>query len=390
MSRGLAACGCDVKLLTDVWASPDSGRWLPARWRQRFHSDISRQNVNSWNVSALLLQCRLAASRLTTWQRIFETDRWFQRRAARLIRELVDGCETKPIVFAYSYAAKEIFETARQLGCPTILGQIDPGPVEMRLVQQLESKYDFQNSEWPVRDYWDDWKQECELADMIVVNSEWSRTALLEEGVEASRIKVIPLAYERVPDDSYSKKQCPGQFTSHRPLRVLFLGQVNLRKGIKEMAEAVRLLQNQPVEWTIVGGGDPTLLNELRALPQTVVTGPVSREEVIGFYRDADVFLLPTHSDGFALTQLEAAAYDLPIIASQRCGDVVVHEENGLRLSTVSGSDIAASVQRLISDPLLLQRMRRAQQDEPQVSLRDLGQRLVESVSQIKSKRINV
>ena len=38
---------------------------------------------------------------------------------------------------------------------------------------------------------------------------------------------------------------------------------------------------------------------------------------------EADVFVLPTLSDGFALTQLEAMAHDLPVIATLACGEVV-------------------------------------------------------------------
>jgi len=328
------------------------------------------------------LHSQLAARRLSLWKRISIADQWFQRKVKQVLPRVVDHGKSEPVVFAYSYAAKTVFETAKRLGCRTVLGQIDPGPVEMRLVQQLESKYGFRDSEWPVQKYWDDWKQECKMADAIVVNSEWSRTALLEEGVDASRIHVIPLAYEKSHVSSDIQHSCSAEFSGERPLRVLFLGQVNLRKGVKELAEAVRLLRDEPVEWTIVGGGDSILLDELRSLRGTIVTGPVSRHEVIEFYRGADVFLLPTHSDGFALTQLEAAAYGLPIIASQRCGDVVAHEENGLRLTDVSGRSIAASVRQLFDDPLLLVHMRRAQQHRPQLSLHDLGQQFVQLMSQ--------
>jgi glycosyltransferase involved in cell wall biosynthesis len=41
------------------------------------------------------------------------------------------------------------------------------------------------------------------------------------------------------------------------------------------------------------------------------------------FYERADLFLFPTLSDGFGLTNLEAQAWSLPIVASRFCGEVV-------------------------------------------------------------------
>ena len=56
-------------------------------------------------------------------------------------------------------------------------------------------------------------------------------------------------------------------------------------------------------------------------------------ETAARFYREADVFLFPTLSDGFGLTQLEAQAWRLPVIASRFCGDVVQDGVNGLLLA---------------------------------------------------------
>ena len=50
--------------------------------------------------------------------------------------------------------------------------------------------------------------------------------------VKEAKIQVIPLAYQ-VPKKSFTfKRKYPESFTQERPCRILFLGQVNLRKGI--------------------------------------------------------------------------------------------------------------------------------------------------------------
>jgi glycosyltransferase involved in cell wall biosynthesis len=54
--------------------------------------------------------------------------------------------------------------------------------------------------------------------------------------------------------------------------------------------------------------------------------------------------ILPTLSDGFALTQLEALSYGCPVIASERCGDVVQPGMNGWLLPDLEPETIAATI----------------------------------------------
>jgi len=63
------------------------------------------------------------------------------------------------------------------------------------------------------------------------------------------------------------------------------------------------------------------------------------------------VFLLPTHSDGFGLTQLEAQAWRLPIIASRQCGDVAQQGVNGYLLPEVSADAIAGVIESILAWP---------------------------------------
>jgi glycosyltransferase involved in cell wall biosynthesis len=51
--------------------------------------------------------------------------------------------------------------------------------------------------------------------------------------------------------------------------------------------------------------------------------------------------ILPTLSDGFAITQLEALAHGCPVIASQHCGTVVTHGLNGWLLPSLEPEAIA-------------------------------------------------
>ena len=159
----------------------------------------------------------------------------------------------------------------------------------------------------------------------------------MRSGIPSEKLTLIPLAYEasEVGDQKAEIRQVrsyPARFTQERPMRVLFLGQVNLRKGVARLLQAARTLRDEPVEFWMVG--PVQIANAETAADNARVKwfGPVTRKETAEKYRAADVFILPTLSDGFAITQLEAQAYGFPVIVSRCCGGVVRDNVNGVLL----------------------------------------------------------
>jgi glycosyltransferase involved in cell wall biosynthesis len=136
---------------------------------------------------------------------------------------------------------------------------------------------------------------------------------------------------------------------------VLFLGQVNLRKGVEPLLDAIRLLSNEPIEFTFVGPVQISIPADLQENSQVRWQGPTPRLATSQFYKDADVFLFPTFSDGFGLTQLEAQAWKLPVITTPFCGEVVEHGRNGWILPEITPQSIATILLECLHDPSRLQ-----------------------------------
>jgi len=381
--RALDRAGVLDKLITDLWAPPGSlvsrlaaGR-LGRRLRDRFHRDLPNHKVKAFTWHALTWE---ASASLRGWQgdrRVLARNGWWASMAAGALRHQVEA-STK-YVFGYCYEARPYFLAARELGLSPVLGQMDPGPEEDRKVTEIvrrwpEYKTPFQPG---AKEYYNNWREECRLAEHIVVNSEWSRTALVKAGAENHKINVIPLVYTPPPEAAGRGKKYPGAFSEARPLRVLFLGQCILRKGIAETIEAARELVDRPVEFTLVGNTDIAELESHFGRARIRHVPRVSRAECHAFYREADVFLFPTHSDGFGLTQLEAQAWKLPIIASEFCAQVVEAGQTGWVLAEVSGPAIAQVIKEILGDPSELGR-RSLQIRAWPVALEDLGRLLVE------------
>jgi glycosyltransferase involved in cell wall biosynthesis len=367
-------------LLTDAWVPPRSilrivGERKP-EIRDRWHEELEGASVTSFNWSLIAFEILARARRLRGWPLILARDRWFQRKVVSYLNsQLRKGAwlprsftlstlNSQPILLSYSYTALEPFRYAKARGWKTVLVQIDPGPEEEKIVAAEAARVPELAGDWQPAppEYWEYWRKECELADRIVVNSEWSRDGLIREGVPPEKLSVIALAYEPGSTNGplaepQLQRNYPDRFTPERPIRVLFLGLINLRKGVARLLEAARMLRDEPVEFWMVGPVEIASASTTRDGGRVKWFGRASRKHSTEFYKHADVLILPTLSDGFAITQLEAQAYGLPVIASKNCGKVVENGVNGIILDEPSAACIAHAVHDCIASPDRLEKL---------------------------------
>lgn len=358
------------QLLTDCWVGPNSPLVrLPQNRRLagRYHTELAQAAVQapSWRSLAFELRGRLPGT-ARGWPRIIARNAWFQRWACDQLSRIQ---QPAPNLFSYSYAARSLFRLGRQRGQTCILGQIDPGPEEEQLVLAERRRYPILAGFWQPAppSYWEHWAEELQLADRIVVNSPWSRDCLLRQGVPASKMHVIPLAYE-LSKPLLSSQQL-AQASLSKPFQLLFLGRVGLRKGIGRLLDAMSLLERQPVQLTMAGPSelDP---QAWAGAPNIRWLGPVPRSDVGSLYRQAQAMILPTLSDGFAITQLEALAHGCPVIASQLCGEVVTPGLNGWILPSLEPEEIASTILQAMEQASALPRPLVM----PRFGLADLGE----------------
>lgn len=368
--RVLSAASLLGALITDAWISPKSvfgaGSLAGlARLRGRYHSELCSAKVFPLTLSFIGFELRsrlLLSLKFKPWSQMLSRNRWFQQRGVKLLRRLAPQLEKagkQVTLFAYSYAALALFQFAKQRGWRTILGQIDGGRRDEEIIAAECTSHSDMKVLWHPAppEYWRTWESECALADRIVVNSEWSSKLLIEANIAPEKLHVIPVAYESTGDGQTGVRDSPAQFSVSRPLRVLFLGAFALRKGAAAVLNAMRLLQNEPIEFWIVGAVGVDIPLELRNSAKVKWIGPVSREATSEHYRNADLFLFPTISDGFGMTQVEARGWKLPIIATPFCARIVKHDVNGFVIPKSDGILLAEAIRSLIIDPKTLRRL---------------------------------
>jgi glycosyltransferase involved in cell wall biosynthesis len=316
-------------------------------------------------------------------------------------------------MFAYDTGALEPLAWCKEHGIKTVLGQMDPNRVEVDLVREEGLRWPhWQHRPIEVPEaYFRRREREWAVADKILVNSEFCRQALLQQGVPAEKLFVVPLCYEaesggwKVENGRWKTEEgrrkmearsggirCPNSHLSSSisdsPLRVLFLGQVILRKGIQYLVEAARLMPPARVRFDVVGPIGVSAMAIQPAPPNVIFHGRVSRDQAAAWYRQADVFVLPTISDGFAITQLEAMANGLPVVATPCCGEVVTDTVDGFVVPARDPQALATTFQRYLDDAKLLLRQREAAfAKSSQFTLERLGKNLCKLEAELSGTR---
>lgn len=380
IARALHLRGQLQQLLTDCWVPPGSTLTrLPGSQRLagRFHPELATASVRSRRFANLPFELgsRLAGP-APGWPRTLARNQEFSHWTRRQLQPL---WQARLALFSYSYAALSAFELAAERGWRRVLGQIDPGPCEERIVLAEHRRYPQISSSWQPAPpaYWQSWERELALADRIVVNSPWSQNCLREHGVAQSKLSVVPLVFNPAPA-ALAPQPAPhptSPASSSGCFQLLFLGTICLRKGIGRLLDAMQCLQQEPVRLTLAG---PTELDPQAWANRANIhwIGPVTRSQVHSIYQQAHAMILPTLSDGFALTQLEALAVGCPLIASPFCGQAVTTGVNGWILPSLEPEAIADTIRLAMDTAGALPRPLAA----PPFGLDDLADQLVQLV----------
>ncbi len=156
-------------------------------------------------------------------------------------------------------------------------------------------------------------------ADKIIAVSNRIKNWIVNEYyVDPNKIEVIYNAVEKInpPETKKSGKL------------VLYVGRLSLMKGVDYFLRAAKMVleKEKDAYFVIVGKGEMMhdLMDEacrLGIADKVLFTGFVDRETLVNkFYRYADVFVMPSVSEPFGLTALEAMSNKVPVIVSKQSG----------------------------------------------------------------------
>ena len=203
---------------------------------------------------------------------------------------------------------------------------------------------------------------------LIVATSELEQRELLEDGVPSEK---VVLRYVGIGSDVSRPSLSRGLFRSkwgippHEPL-ILFLGRLIPRKGADLLIEVFAQVCPDAGRLVIAGpegeAGYSALLQKLArgcvGDGRVVFTGPLYDEEKLALLTDADLFILPSRYENFAIAAAEAMACDVPVILSENCGICsLVNERAGL-VVPLNKEALSGALRRMLTDTPLYTRFK--------------------------------
>jgi len=264
-------------------------------------------------------------------------------------------------VYCYEYSAFETFKAATRLGIRKVyeVPSAEYDFVERLLADERRAFPELRTNATPYfervkAERLERRRREWHLADLIVVNSTFTRKTFAQAGLDTSKVVVVPLG----APDSVSASDGP---PTAGPFRFLWAGSFAIHKGAHHLLKAWRMLHaTKDAELDVFGTWK--LPDRLRnGLPSSIhFHGAISQAELFRRYGEADVLVFPTLCDGFGMVVTEAFAHGLPVITTDRAGaaDLVRHGENGLIVRGGDVEQLAATMAWCVDHRVELSNMR--------------------------------
>lgn len=200
-------------------------------------------------------------------------------------------------------------------------------------------------------------RQAAERADLILCVSRFTASQVEDLlGVPASRIRVVPHGVHLPPLPPAAGRE---------PL-ILHVGAIQRRKNLVRLVAAFEKAAPPPWRLVLAGGagyGAEEVHERIRSSPaaeRIEATGWLPDGEIERLYRRAAILAFPSLDEGFGIPALEAMAYGVPVLSSNRAALPEVCGDAALLVDPLREEEIAGALARLIEDEALRQRLAKA------------------------------
>jgi len=201
-------------------------------------------------------------------------------------------------------------------------------------------------------------------ASAVIAKTELDREPYAASGVPVDKVVLIPNGISAPPgaedaqDGVFRERHGIGP---DEPL-ILFLGRLHQVKGVDLLVRAFARLDDDRLRLALAGP-DEGLREEVERFVsrkglggRVVFTGPLYDERKWEAYRDADLYVLPSLSENFGMTVLEAMSCGKPVILTDRCGIAPQVDGRAGLVVPYDEAALARAMERMIGDAALRSR----------------------------------
>jgi glycosyltransferase involved in cell wall biosynthesis len=197
------------------------------------------------------------------------------------------------------------------------------------------------------------------MAHILAVSDYMKGAVVKAYDIDPGKVSVVPNGIEVVRDD----------VKRDFDYRILFVGNNFQGKGLPTLVDAVKILRNEfpSIKVTVVGddkalGFMKNLVSSYGLAGNFVFTGHVDHKHMKEYYKDADLFVLPSLIESFGLVFIEAMNYGLPVIGSDVGGipEIIRDGKDGFVVKPFDHVQLAEKMRLILTDSRLRASMSRS------------------------------
>ncbi len=169
-------------------------------------------------------------------------------------------------------------------------------------------------------------------------------------------------SFDIIPNGVDTEVFYPIEKADSDEFKILFVSRLIERKGLQFIIPQLQKIQDsteKKVKLVVVGDGPyreqlETITWEYKVADMVEFVGQKNKKEIVPFYQNADLFILPSAKEGMPNVVLEAMACGLPIIMTPCEGSKELVQDNGYILLT---SEMGEKIQQLLRNKEMLQKL---------------------------------
>jgi len=193
----------------------------------------------------------------------------------------------------------------------------------------------------------------------VVANSQFTANTI--KTAYPNTASKVRLCYKSVDVERYKQVRENREMVTANPDQpvILFVGSNMHRKGVPDLIKAAPgVLEKYPQARFIIVGNDKSvyqlkkLCSDLNVDKNVEFVGWQSQVDLLGYYQQATVFVMPSLTEALGVTFLEAMAADVPVIGTDVGGipEIIQHYFNGILVPMESPLSITEAIKQLLAD----------------------------------------
>lgn len=176
------------------------------------------------------------------------------------------------------------------------------------------------------------------VTDRIVCVGSAEYSVATKFGINAKKLQVIYNGVPSLQKIDLSQKL----YLRNNVINFLFVGRFDYQKGFDLLIKLFEHTQNLKVHFTVIGDFVHANKNQKPQFSHVTYVGWMPKAELVTYYKDADVLIMPSRWEGLPMVALEAFSMGVPLFASncESLSEIVVDNEDGFLFENNSAESL--------------------------------------------------